>query len=280
MANKKKQKKAVKNAAAPIRNNALKNAVSAMKADPSRGNQENFLKEAVKAKYLVPVLISADLKPDASGRVKIPGNTPISFVMVNTNQGKTFLPVFTDIDEAKKLKVNQEGNLQYIVRTLKEFERIMRDPKNTAEGLVINPMNENLVLPKPLVLTLVGGGENTAAVQTPEEKPVPVTQPAPGAVYSEPRIYPTALVNAVYDVCSEIPEVSRVWLRQQMTGMEAAFAFVVEADTKDASILETIREKAMPLAKDVPVVVMSYAPELEKAVIQGAVPLYDRELDI
>ncbi len=273
MANKKKQKKA----AAPIRNNALKNAISALKGDPSPENQNAFLKETVKAKFLVPVIINADLKPDNMGRVKIAGNTQISFVMVNTNQGKTFLPVCTDLDEAKKLKVNQPGNLQYIVRTLKEYERILKDPKNTAEGLVINPMNENLVLPKPLVLTLIGSPETPAEAEAPAAA---LDRPVPGAVYSEPRIYPTALVNAVYDTCSELTEVSRVWLRQQMVGLEAAFAFVVEADTKDVSILEKIREKALPLAKDVPVVVMSYAPDLEEAVIQGAVPLYDRELDI
>ncbi|MBE6121985.1 MAG: enhanced serine sensitivity protein SseB [Erysipelotrichaceae bacterium] len=279
MANKKKVKKTV----APIQNNALKNAIAALKTGADEEKQQNFLKEVMKAKFLVPALFNTDFKPDAQGRMKVPANTQVSFLMVNTNQGKSFLPAFTDIEEAKKLNVNREGNLQYIVRTLKEYEGILSDPRNTAEGVVINPMNENIVLPKPLVLALIRGTDIKAVpAQAPAVQKIEPGQVPPGmtAVYSEPRIYPTALVNAVYDHCTGVPEISRVWLRQQLAGNEVAFALVVEADKKDAALLENVRNAALPLAKEVPVVVISWSEAIDRTVVQGAVPLYDRELEI
>ncbi len=292
MASKKKQKKA----AAPIQNKALKNAIAALKAGADEEKFKTFLREAMKSKLLVPVIFSSEFKPDASGRVRVDSNTRVSFVMVNTTNGKSFLPAFTDFEEAKKLKVSQEGNLQYVVRSLKEYENMLEDPRNTAEGIVINPMNENMVLPKPLVLAMVKG-QDIANIQirtphqTAEEQAQPQIQaqpqaPVPGAVppgmqaiYSEPRIYPTALVNAVYEYCVGKEGLSRVWMRQQLAGGQVAFAFVVETDKPDPELLQGIHDTAAPLAKEVPVVVMSYSEKIEKTVVQGTVPLYDRELE-
>ncbi len=279
MAKKKKNKggavkPAGRPAAAPIQNKALKNAMDALKQETTQENWTHFIKEAMKAKFLVPAVFNVDVKPDAQGRFRLPEGAAVSFVMVNTNQGRTFLPVFTDFEEAKKLNVTQPGHLQHIVRELKSYETILSDPRNTAEGIVINPMNENLVLPKPLVVALAKGMD--------PEKVTMNARPAPQqvqAVYSEPRIYPTALVNAVYEHCREIPAVSRVWLRQQTAGSEQAYALVVEADEKDAGLLNGIREAALPFAKETPVVVISYVPELEEKVIQGTVALYDREME-
>lgn len=290
MASKKKQKKA----AAPIQNKALKNAIAALKTGADEVKFKAFLKEAMKSKLLVPVIFSSEFKPDATGKVRIDSNTRVSFVMVNTTNGKSFLPVFTDFEEAKKLKVSQEGNLQYVVRTLKEYETMLEDPRNTAEGIVINPMNENMVLPKPLVLALIKGqdvadiqvrtpqqrAEEQAQPQVQPQAPVPgMVPPGMQAVYSEPRIYPTALVNAVYEYCCGKEGLSRVWMRQQLAGGEIAFAFVVETDKPDPALLQGIHDAAAPLAKEVPVVVMPYSEKIEETVVQGTVPLYDRELE-
>ena len=86
--------------------------------------------------------------------------------------------------------------------------------------------------------------------------------------------------HAVYDLCATLPAVSRVWFKQMMIGMNVNFALIVEADQYNSELEEKLRAAAEPLAKNVPVQILKYTPELEKKAVDGAVALYDRELNL
>ena len=57
----------------------------------------------------------------------MPKNAQIKFILVTTKEGKQFFPAFTDADEAAKLKVSPEQakKVQLVVRTLKDYDRMM-----------------------------------------------------------------------------------------------------------------------------------------------------------
>jgi len=67
---------------------------------------------------------------------------------LNTNDGKTFFPAFTSIQEAAKMKFSQDNSSQTIVRKFSEFSRLLDDEKINAEGVVINPSTDNIVISK------------------------------------------------------------------------------------------------------------------------------------
>jgi hypothetical protein len=262
----------------PITNEALKKAIDDLKGNGTKDNQNRMFDEARKASFLVPVIFSAEFKPDAKGRITMPKGTQVKFVLVNTSKGKTFFPAFTDMEEAKKLKVTQTGNLQYVVKHLAEYEAIFKDPNNKTDGMVINPMSQNIVFPKQLVL-----GLNHIEEVVKQEKAAVQAGQIPAGVqvrFSEPTVYPTAMVNAVHDWCQDQKAISRVWLKAMIAGSVMSFALIVDSEDKSTEFLNQIREIAVPHAKEIPVIALLYTDDLEKQAVQGAFPLYDRELGL
>lgn len=263
---------------APITNDALKKAIDSVKENGTKENQNRMFDEIRKASLLVPVLFSSEFKPDGKGRITMPKGTQIKFILVNTVAGKSFFPVFTDMEEAKKLKISQSGNLQYVVKHIAEYETILNDPNNHAEGMVINPMSQNIVFPKQLVQTL-----NHIDQAVRQEKSALSAGQIPAGVqvkFTEPTIYPTALVNTVHDWCQDKDMVKRVWLKAMIAGSVMSFALIVDTDDKSSEFLNTVREIAVPHAKEIPVVALLYTEQLEKTAVQNSFPLYDKELGL
>ena len=251
-----------------IRNDELKKVIEDLRAAPSREKEVRMFEELQKARFLSPVIF-----PEGA-----PG-MQVRLVMINTPDGKDFFPVFTDHEEAMKMPMKEGDRREYIVRSLKEFEPIFRDTRGQALGLVVNPFSGNIVLPRDLVSKLNSKKASEIGGKQPE-KPKEGIPAAVEAKFEEPRIYPTALVNAVYDAAGTIPEISRIWFKQMMLGMQANFALIVEADKYSKEIEEKLKAAAEPLAKNVPVYVLPWSEKLDKAAINGAIALYDRELSV
>lgn len=83
-----------------------------------------------------------------------PGLPSISFILLNDKEGKQYLPAFTDDEELAKF---QQLHLQQIVSvavfTFDEYAEIILDNK-LAQGLVLNPFTENVLLVKEMVEVL------------------------------------------------------------------------------------------------------------------------------
>ncbi len=251
-----------------IKNESLKQAIETMRNTRTRENEIRMFEELQKARFLVPVQLKGE-QP----------NFQLRFLMINTSDKKSFFPVFTDEEEALKMKAQEGEQRQYIVRTLKEFEAIFKDTRGQAQGIAVNPFSSNIVLQRELISKL--NTLKASAVGVPQQavKKGELTADAP-VRFQEPRIYPTALVNAVYEKCGTIPEISRVWFKQMMIGPAVNYALIVESDTYTPEIEAALKEAAEPLAKDVPIQVLKLTKELETKAVGEDIALYDRELNI
>lgn len=269
MAKKQKNQAVIKRVnAAEVHNDSLKESFTALRETRTRDNEIRMFEELQKAKLLVPVRFDGS-----------PSNLKVQFVMISTPDKKTFFPAFTDAQEAEKMTVPEGQKREFIVRTLKEFEPIFRDTRGQAAGIVVNPFSSNIVLQRDLISKL--NSQKASAVSGAPVNAKKGEEPADLPVrYEEPRVYPTALVNAVYDACGTIPEISRTWYKQMMIGPNVNHGLIVEADNYTQEIEEKLKAAAEPLAKSIPVQIIRLTPELEKNVIKDAVALYDRELNI
>ena len=281
--NKKKKKKVKAIQGTPIVNPELKNAIDQLRQNNSMETQ-NALTEALKtAKLLSPVIIEGDMVKDEMGRMTLKPNQ-VKFLLINAKDGKTFFPAFTDIEETRKFQVSGENDPkpQNVVRTMKEFDQFLRDPNSKAPGVVINPGSDNIVIPKNLVSLAAGTLKLEAApnVSQTSQQQAPVNNPLLNVRYVEPSIYPTRMINAVYDHCATVPEIDRVFFKQKLAGNTVAFWLAVEADTKDQAILDGIREAAEPLAKEIPVECVFVTDQMMKEIIKDTVALYDRALEL
>ena len=279
MAQKKKKKKVKAVKASPIVNPELRNAIDALKQGNTPEKQQALTEALKNAKLLSPVTFDGEIKKDAMGR-NVVQPQQIRVFMINTKDGKSFFPAFTDITETQKFRVtgDKDPAAQNVVRTMADFDKMLRDPKCTAIGVVVNPGSDNIVIPKALVAVAAG------TMQMPQMQPgVPDQQTVTAAMnirYVEPSIYPTRMINAVYDHCAETPVIDRVWFKQKMAGSTPSFWFAVEADEKKQEILDGIIETAIPLAKDVQVEAEFITDKIMEDIIKDAVALYDRVLEL
>ena len=245
--------------ASDIKNPELKAALAELKKERTQENEQKMIRQLEKARLLVPVSIKG-----TSAK-----NMQISFVLVHTNDGKTFFPAFTSFPKTDKIKFGEEKP-KLVVNRLQLFAQMLSAKDQKAAGIILNPGSDNIVVPKNMVLMLEGKIKPAAQSQ----RPAPAVRP----VYSEPRVYPTKMANAVYELCGKKPSVDRVWLKQKLVGPELSFILVVAADQQEQKLLDEIQACAVSYAKDVPVEAVWYSDEAEKAIVQGGIALYDRNL--
>jgi hypothetical protein len=252
----------------PVKNPELEKIMAELK-DGFTPERQKALSEALKqASLLSPCAFDVDQK---NGKAVL-REQKIRFFMLNTNDGKTFFPAFTGFDKTDKIKFGEEKP-KFVVNKMLIFARMLSGKDQKAAGIILNPGTDNIVVPKNMVLAIEG-----MIKPAPKQKGRPVQNIQP--VYGEPRVYPTKMVNALYELCEQKPAISRVWLKQKLVGPELSFFLVVEADGSEQKILDEVQACAVSYAKDVPVEAVFYSEQIEQTVIKGTVPLYDRNLGL
>jgi hypothetical protein len=252
----------------PIENPELEKAIADMKGDITKEKQAVFAEALKTARLLAPCDFDVDIKPGKEQKIH---PSQIKFYLINTNDGKTFFPAFTNIEHSTKIRFGKDIHPKNVVRNIKEYAPLMADERNKAQGVVINPGIDNIVVPKNMIMALAGRRPAGAPLQN--RAPLNFT-------YGEPSVYPTRMVNAVYECVEKIPEIHRVWLRGKFAGRAMILLFVVDTDKQDEAVLNKIREVAVPQSKDVPVEVIFWNEEVNRTIIKESVPLYDDALEL
>lgn len=257
----------------PIENPELKKAIADLRSGNTPEKQMTLRNEILKAQLLSPCDFALNVKPNDDGMVKNIHPSQIKFYLINTKDGKSFFPLYTDISEAKKIKLKQNGDEpKYVVRKLIDFDKLFIDPNNKASGVVINPGSDNIIFPKQLIGVLAGRIK-------PQQKTVPGGSPV-NVVYSEPAVYPTKMVNDIHEFCLTENNINRVWLKQKTVSGQISFLLIVDSENDDQALLNKLVEIAIPNAKDIPVETTFYNEQVEKTIIKGSYALFDKEIDL
>ncbi len=248
-----------------VRNPDLKKALENLKQIRTPENEQVMLKALTSANLLIPSRLQG------TGQ-----NARTQLVFVHTNDKRTFLPAFTDEQEAKKMKMPDGALSKYIVRHITDLTTIFKNPSGNVEGMVLDPMGVNIILPSKLILALA----STQAGDTGAPKKNTVTSSQ--VQFTEPRIYPTAMVNAVHDAARNLPAIQQIFFKQMINETGAGFALFVK--TADGSVqMETaqcLKDAAVPLAKGVQVEILPWNEKLGDTVLKDSVALYDAEFEI
>jgi hypothetical protein len=253
----------------PVHNPELEKVIKELKQGNTPENQAALIEALKKASLLSPCDFDVKLDPN----MKMPKNfnpQQIKFFLVNTKDGKTLFPTFTDIEMSQKFNLGPSIKAKYVVQKIKDYDTLLSAKENRAAGIVINPGTDDIVIPAAMIAVVCG--RNAQPMTVPQgTAPMNVT-------YTEPSVYPTKMVNAVYDKAEQTKEISRIWLKGKFTGPVMSFYLAVEADKHDESVLNAIREVAVPLSKGIDVEVAFITPEFKEKVIGDAVALYDKDL--
>lgn len=121
----------------PVSNPALREAMERMHGgENSRESQMATLQLLLCAQLLAPVNVIEDKEAQ------------IQFQLLTTQDGRVFLPAFTDLEQMRK--GFPDPDQKTLVLTFADFARmVLRD--NAAAGLVVDPYDASLTLERPLM---------------------------------------------------------------------------------------------------------------------------------
>ncbi len=145
----------------PITNPMLVGALELLKAENTPDHRKLVMEEIMHAKFLSPVNIEPKPVPDESGRIKMDPNSKVQLPMLSTQDGSHFFMAYTDMDELKKWKF--EDNQQIFGFDFKDYVSMLQQPENVSKGVIINPFGHNLLIPKEMIDNMIANGQRPNA---------------------------------------------------------------------------------------------------------------------
>lgn len=250
----------------PVSNPDLKKCIDDLKLGSNSEKQLNFIKSLEKAQLLAPTKFEVELTKKNNEVVPSVKSDQVHFYLINTNDEKTFFPAFTDLEMAGQFQLTQSADEvpQMVVQTIGQYDRLLSDSKTKAIGIIINPGVDNMVVPSELVRQLV-------RPMPPQEVQVHI---------SEPTVYPTQLVNEMYDWAKAHPSIQKVWLKQKLEGARLSFLFILEDQQQDRQLLTDFCYQAAEFAKKVNVEAVFKEEQMNPSILKDSVPFFDRELGL
>lgn len=229
----------------PVINPELRQSIRNMYRENTRDSQERALEQLTRAQLLAPVRIDREK-----------GGKGIQFMLLSTQDGRSFLPAFTDLKEVRKGFSDPEQ--QTLVLSFADYANmILRD--NCAAGLVVDPFGDSLTLMREMVEHVAGtmGARGQMKITRPEQ-------------------WPEELAAAVTRKAADIPEVTRIWLRwaEKLNG-EQGYLLLVEHTGQEMQILESLVREARSCLDGERADMVSYDARYEDAV-RDVTPIFER----
>lgn len=134
-----------------LKNQDLIMAYHLMQYNATPERQAEFMQEVVKARFLAPASFDPEPETGEDGKLKLQPNTKVSFPEVANNEGKKYLPAFTDWKSAQKWELKEGQRL--IATNFEDYAAmVLRD--QDASGFVINPFEENIRIERNVIASI------------------------------------------------------------------------------------------------------------------------------
>ena len=134
-----------------LKNQDLIMAYHLMQYNATPERQAEFMREVVKARFLAPASFDPEPETGEDGKLKLQPNTKVSFPEVANNEGKKYLPAFTDWKSAQKWELKEGQRL--IATNFEDYAAmVLRD--QDASGFVINPFEENIRIERNVIAAI------------------------------------------------------------------------------------------------------------------------------
>lgn len=198
------------------------------------------------------------------------GKTRISFALLNDGNGRIFYPLFTNAAELMKWQLAQKESPHTMVLAFDNYAQMIVD-KNAAEGIVVNPFGDNLVVEKETVSRWWNKKQLLKRGYTQH-----IVQNDTGAVFSTPSPFPMDLSEALCEAAREHSEIKRLWVRQMEQDGKMSFLAVIDGDHIKSSAINALGSAAKPFLKSygVELNIIFSASELGKRAVENVLPCY------
>lgn len=247
----------------PIENPTLLQALSKLHQNNTPENQNRVLDEIVMyAHFLAPV----ELAPVKEGGTE----DVVQFQLISSQDGRTFLPAFTDWSELRKLCGPKDQKT--VVLTFDDYASMLAGDSRAA-GFVVNPLGTPLTLDRDFVSFLakqkqekVGYFRQTISKNT-------------KVLLSTPQDYPRELVDALRLAVAPVKEVEQLFLRLMARPGQStsSYLIIVKHSGHQDTVFKTIADAARPHLNNLFVDMVPYDSEFGRDAAKGIEPFFCRK---
>ena len=143
----------------------------------------------------------------------------INFNVLKTDDNKTYLPAFTDLEELSKWGI--PANMNTITLNFDDYAEIILD-NDSIDGLVINPFGDYYIISKEGLKELKEMKKERLKVN--EIK----IESNSKILISEPKHYPTIMMEAITNCCNDLGNINKAWLLEMMTEKDRSWLLVLD----------------------------------------------------
>lgn len=231
----------------PAFNPELKKAIAAFGKENTPQNLNIVLNHLVKSPLLTPVLFDLNgapaPKPGPDGRVQLPKNTKVSFVMVNSNEGKHYYLGFTDWEAAHAWQQKAGQGRQIVALRFDDFANMLQKNQEAA-GLVLNPGENSLRLEARLITSVKKQKDSFTEMQKARE--AAQIHPGDKVTIVEPTVLADALLDPICKVLADAPGVGSAYLQIMIVNETRKCYLLVLDGPKDDKLFAAVAQAARP----------------------------------
>ena len=161
----------------------------------------------------------------------------INFNVLKTDDNKTYLPAFTDLEELSKWGI--PANMNTITLNFDDYVEIILDNNNNSiDGLVINPFGDYYIISKEGLKELKEMKKerlkvNEIRIETNSK-----------ILISEPKHYPTMMMEEIKNCCNSLGNINKAWLLEMMTEKDKSWLLVLNFEGDKNYIFSKISQAA------------------------------------
>lgn len=141
--------------------------------------------------------------------------------MINSPDGKTYIPLFTDMESLRKWEMFKDVPVQTVAAS---FDDVMGFLNDRVSGVVINPFSENLCITTPQLQHMKQVKAQSTQINEHKLKKDTAVQ------IGEPKEYPLNLVNAIKSHAETDPRIKEVHMKVMTREGEMSFLLIIDFD--------------------------------------------------
>ena len=245
-------------------NVVLSEALDLLHKENNPQNQNLVLDEIVmRAQFLTPVVL-----PE---RTEGTPTDAIQFQLIFTQDGRPFFPAFTDWDQLRKLCGPKDQKT--VVLAFDNFAAMLAENPKVG-GFVVNPLGEApFTLERDFVAHLAKKKQELSGYSR------QVIKKDTKVVFTDPKDYPQALVDAVRLAAASLDEVDNLYLRLMARAGQSqpSYLIIVDQSGDQDKVFRAIADAARPHLDGKFVDMVPYATEFGKAACKDTAPFFARK---
>ena len=239
-------------------NDRLKELLKKIDEDNSPELENEILEEIIMKANFLSYINSNELESTF-------GN--INFNVLKTDDNKTYLPAFTDLEELSKWGI--PANMNTITLNFDDYAEIILD-NDSIDGLVINPFGDYYIIPKEGLKDLKEMKKerlkvNEIRIETNSK-----------VLISEPKHYPTMMMEAITNCCDDLGNINKAWLLEMMTEKDKSWLLVLDFEGDKNYIFSKISQAARNYLGNMYLDMLPYEDDFARNSVQNHKAFYTK----